>query len=96
MQGIWNPTLVAVSLLIAALASFVAIEFAGRMFERREQRWRWLASGAVAMGSGIWAMHFVGMSALSLPIAITYDLGITVLSWVAAVAVSALALGIIG
>ncbi len=96
MQGVWNPTLVALSLLIAALASYVAIEFAGRMFERREHWWRWLAGGALAMGSGIWAMHFVGMAALSLPIQLSFDLGITLFSWVAAVAVSALALAIIG
>ena len=95
MQGTYDPSLVVLSILIAALASYVAIEFAGRIFARRDQRGRWLTAGAVAMGSGIWAMHFVGMSALMMPIAITYDLGITVFSWLAAVAVSALALFIV-
>lgn len=95
MQGTYDASLVALSILIAALASFVAIEFAGRMHARRE-RWRlWLLGGSLAMGSGIWAMHFVGMSAFMLPVPISYDLGITVLSWVAAVAVSALALFIV-
>jgi len=95
MQGIYDPTLVALSIGIAALAAYVAIEFAGRIFERKEQWLRWLVSGAVAMGSGIWAMHFVGMAAFTLPIPVSYDLGITVFSWLAAVAVSALALFLI-
>lgn len=95
MQGTYDASLVALSILIAALASFVAIEFAGRMHARRE-RWRlWLLGGSLAMGSGIWAMHFVGMSAFMLPVPISYDFGITVLSWVAAVTVSALALFIV-
>jgi diguanylate cyclase (GGDEF)-like protein len=44
------------------------------------------------MGSGIWSMHFVGMLAFSLPIALGYSLPMTLLSWLAAVSVSALAL----
>lgn len=95
MQGTYDTTLVVMSILIAMLAAYVAIEFAGRIFERREQRGRWLAAGALAMGSGIWAMHFVGMAAFTLPIPISYDLGITVASWLAAIAVSALALWLV-
>ncbi len=44
------------------------------------------------MGTGIWAMHFIGMLAFRLPIPIGYDLVITFVSWVLPVAVSALAL----
>jgi diguanylate cyclase len=36
MQGTYDPTLVVLSILMAALASYVATEFAGRIFERRE------------------------------------------------------------
>lgn len=46
------------------------------------------------MGTGIWSMHFAGMTAFSLPVPISYDLGITFLSWTAAV--SAIALYIVG
>lgn len=95
MQGTYDPSLVVLSILIAALASYVAIEFAGRIFARHDQRGRWLTAGAVAMGSGIWAMHFVGMAAFTLPIPVSYDLGITVGSWLAAVAVSGLALHLV-
>lgn len=95
MQGSYDTSLVVFSILIAALTSYVALEFAGRLFARPDQRGRWLAAGAIAMGSGIWAMHFVGMAAFSLPVPIRYDLGITTLSWLAAIAVSALALAIV-
>jgi diguanylate cyclase (GGDEF)-like protein len=54
----------------------------------------WLLGGAVAMGSGIWSMHFVGMLAFSLPIPLGYAFDYTALSWLIAVATSWLALKI--
>ena len=96
MQGSHDLALVALSYLIASLAGFVAIEFASRMRARSANRLAWLVGGALAMGTGIWSMHFVGMTAFSLPVPIRYDVGITALSWVAAVAVSALALYLVG
>lgn len=96
MQGTYDFGLVALSYLIASLAGFVALEFATRLRVRSGGRSSWLIGGALAMGTGIWSMHFVGMTALSLPVPISYDLGITFLSWIAAVAVSAIALYIVG
>ena len=52
----------------------------------------WWACGSVAMGTGIWAMHFVGMQALQVPFEFGFGHAVTGLSWVAAVGVSALAL----
>jgi NO-binding membrane sensor protein with MHYT domain len=48
--------------------------------------------GSLAMGTGIWSMHFVGMQAAAFPFAVGFGYGVTALSWVAAVAVSAVAL----
>jgi NO-binding membrane sensor protein with MHYT domain len=96
MRGTYDIGLVILSYLIASLAAFVAIEFASRMRVRSTHRTSWLVGGAVAMGTGIWSMHFVGMTAFSLPVPISYDIGITFLSWVAAVAVSAIALYLVG
>lgn len=95
MQGTYDGSLVLLSILIAALASYVAFEFAGRIFDRPDQRNRWLVGGALAMGSGIWSMHFIGMAAFELPISVSYDLAFTLVSWLAAVAVSALALWLV-
>ncbi|NUZ08350.1 EAL domain-containing protein [Schlegelella sp. ID0723] len=52
----------------------------------------WWGGGSVALGSGIWSMHFVGMLAYSVPIDLRYTYGLTLLSWIAAVAVSGVAL----
>ncbi|MCQ4164277.1 MHYT domain-containing protein [Tahibacter harae] len=96
MQGTYDLWLVALSYLIASLAGYVALVFATRLRARSNDRRPWLIGGALAMGTGIWSMHFVGMTAFSLPVPISYDLGITFLSWTAAVAVSAIALYIVG
>ncbi len=96
MEGTYHAGLVALSYLIASLAGYVALEFATRLRARNANRQPWLIGGAVAMGTGIWSMHFVGMLAFSLPVAISFDFGITLLSWLAAVAVSAIALYIVG
>ena len=80
--GIYDPALVALSILIATAASFAALDLAGRI--RAAQGWAthvWLATAAVAMGGSIWSMHFVAMMALSMPrIEVHYDLGLTILS----------------
>jgi diguanylate cyclase (GGDEF)-like protein len=96
MSGSYDWTLVLASYCVAVLASYAALDLGGRIafFEGRRQRF-WLLAGALAMGTGIWTVHFVGMKAFSLPLAITYDLGLTLLSWVAAIGVSLLALSII-
>nr|WP_281418468.1 MHYT domain-containing protein [Azospirillum soli] len=40
------------------------------------------------MGAGIWSMHFIGMLAFRTPMPVTYDIGLTTLSFLLAVAVS--------
>src|SRR6202051_3468100 len=52
----------------------------------------WLAGGGVSMGCGIWSMHFIGMLALRAPIPLSYDMPITTLSLLIAVAASWFAL----
>src|SRR4029079_17686611 len=55
---------------------------------------QWLAGGALAMGCGIWSMHFIGMLAFSLPIPLAYDISMTLGSLVIAVAISGFALSV--
>ncbi len=57
-----------VSILVAIYASYTALSLAGRVRHShgRATYW-WMTGGAVAMGSGIWAMHFIGMQAFRLP-----------------------------
>jgi diguanylate cyclase (GGDEF)-like protein len=92
----YNPLLVAASLFVAILASYTALDMAGRITtaQGRAARW-WLAGGASAMGIGIWSMHFIGMLAFSLPIPLGYDPAITMLSLLIAIASSVFALWLV-
>ena len=96
MQGTYNIWLVATSCLVAVAASFAALQLGGRVGSARGRAvWAWLAGGSVAMGLGIWSMHFIAMLAFHLPIAIKYDTGITLLSAVPAILCSAIVLALV-
>jgi len=96
MTGAYDLQLVALSLIVAIVASYTALELAGRVSQKRgKSSWAWLVGGAVSMGSGIWSMHFIGMLAFHLPVAVAYDAAITVLSMAIAIAVSGLALYVV-
>jgi PAS domain S-box-containing protein len=92
-----DPVLVALSILIAALASYTALDLATRMRAASGRARRaWLAAAAIAMGGGIWSMHFVGMLAFSLPgIEISYDPFMTLLSLVIPIVVAAAAFAVV-
>ena len=91
----YHHGLVLLSLLVAMLASYTALTLAMRIrLAAGVAAWAWLAGGGFAMGVGIWAMHFVGMLALTLPIQIAYDVWITLASMAIAVVVSTFALRI--
>ena len=92
----YNPLLVLLSLFVAILASYTALDMAGRVVtaQGRAAFW-WLVGGASAMGLGIWSMHFVGMLAFSLPIPLGYDVSITLGSLAIAIASSAFALWLV-
>ena len=87
---------VVLSILVAMLASFSALDLAGRVrSESGVKRYGWIAGGATVLGLGIWSMHFLGMVAFSLPVAIAYDVPLMLLSMLVAVAASLLALVVI-
>ena len=96
LTGSYQPSLVLLSVVVAMMASYTALNLTGRVAETKGRvSTLWLLGGAVAMGSGIWSMHFIGMLAYSLPFKMSYDLGVTMLSLLAAIGVSALALRIV-
>jgi len=97
MHGTYDPLLVLLSLVIATLASYTALDLAAfiSLLDNPKLKRAWLGGGAAAMGTGIWSMHFVGMLALSLPIPLGYALPDTVASLAIAVLVSYFALNIV-
>ncbi|QIN82318.1 PAS domain S-box protein [Rubrobacter tropicus] len=89
----WDPWLVALSYVVAVFASYAALDLAGRVATSGGRtRKLWLAGGALAMGAGIWSMHFTGMLAFKMGMSVTYHVPTTLLSVVVAVAASGLAL----
>ena len=94
MTGVYNPLLVCLSLVVAFLASYTAVELSGGLNTLAGAKGRplWLAGGAVSMGVGIWSMHFIGMLAFSLPVEVGYDLAATTASLFLAIGVSLIAL----
>ena len=87
MVGLYDLKLVALSLVVAAIASYTALDLAGRVSATRGRASLiWLLAGAVAMGTGIWSMHFIGMLAFSLPpLRLAYDVPVTLLSMFSAI-----------
>jgi len=94
MIATFDYWLVLISLGIAVIASFVALELASRIAAYKGQKAAryWLAGGALSMGTGIWSMHFIGMLAYRLPIPLSYDVGITLLSLAIAILAAGFAL----
>src|ERR1700680_4134177 len=91
----YDLSLVVASVLIASFASYVALDLAKRVRDaNRRVAATWWVGGSIAMGTGIWSMHFVGMLAFSLPIALGYTKLLTFVSWLAGVAVSGVALSV--
>ncbi|HEX6369571.1 MAG TPA: MHYT domain-containing protein [Longimicrobium sp.] len=93
MKGSHNAALVAFSILIAVLASYTALALSARVNAAYGRfRVAWLAGGSVALGIGVWSMHFVGLLAYRLPVPISYAVPLWLLSLAVAVGASLLAL----
>ena len=93
MQAQYDLWIVTLSYVVAVIASYVALDMASRVSGSSGARGRyWFIGGSLAMGAGIWSMHFVGMLAFSLPIPVPYDVGITLLSLLFAILASGVAL----
>ena len=89
----YDPWGVGASVLIACLVWYVALHLVERVrIDDQMLSCAWLLGGSLTMGTGIWSVQFVGMQAFSLPIELGYAPLPTLLSWLTAVAVSALAL----
>jgi diguanylate cyclase (GGDEF)-like protein len=94
--GSYSPTLVIISLCVAILASYTALDLTGRIATAKGRAVHlWTAGGAFAMGIGIWSMHFIGMLAFKLPIDLGYDIGITLLSLLTGILSSGFALWLV-
>src|SRR5258708_21798626 len=86
VTGTYNPQLVALSILVAAFAAYTALDLGGRVAANPGAARRVdLAAAAIAMGGGIWSVHFIGIVAFNIPTPMSYPLVVTTLSLVYAV-----------
>jgi len=96
LVGSYDYRLVALSVLISTLASYAALGLAGRVTAARGlARLLWLPGGAAVMGLGIWAMHYIGMLAWTLPVPVLYDWPTVLVSLLAAMLASGVALFVV-
>ncbi|KOC90134.1 putative bifunctional diguanylate cyclase/phosphodiesterase [Winslowiella iniecta] len=92
----YDQPLVIVSFIVAFLASYTALDMAGRVATSSgKAALIWLFGGGFAMGIGIWSMHFIGMLAMNLPMVMSYSALLTALSMLIAIAASVFALWIV-
>ena len=82
LSGTHDSTLVALSIIVAVLTSFTALSLSSRVrASRGSMRRLWLIAATIALGGGIWSMHFVAMLAFRMPgMEMSYDLALTVVS----------------
>jgi diguanylate cyclase (GGDEF)-like protein len=96
LTGSYSSSLVLISLCVAILASYTALDLTGRIATAKGRAVHlWMGGGALAMGIGVWSMHFIGMLAFSLPVELGYDLGLTAFSLLIAVLSSGFALWLV-
>jgi len=96
LAGLYNPWLVLLSVAVSIFASTLALQMVA--IASRGARWlrgATIATGSIALGSGVWAMHFVAMLAFNLCVPVTYDPLVTGLSMLPSLAASAIALALI-
>ena len=86
VNGVYDPLLVSISVLIAIFASFFTTRLIDLAKETKFHNYERLAkfTAAAIFSAGIWSMHFIGMLAFSLCTNIKYDPTITILSFLPA------------
>lgn len=86
LSATYDVRLVILSLVIATFGSYTALDLAGQvLLTQGRARQLWLIGGAIALGITIWVMHFIAFLAYQLPITITYDFSIVLISMAIAI-----------
>jgi NO-binding membrane sensor protein with MHYT domain len=91
----YDLAMVILSWVVSAIGAFTALSAIGRARkpDGEVDRFNVILAGVALGGVGIWSMHFIGMIAWKVDLGVGYRLFETMLSLVAAIVVSALALG---
>ena len=93
LQAEHNTLLVIMSVVIALVAGFTGLSLTRELSKKPLlQQQVSIALASIALGGGIWSMHFVAMLGLQLPILFYYDAAITLVSAVVAILIVGVAL----
>lgn len=86
-KGEYQLPLVVLSYLVASFASYTALSMAQQVVnvKTRGKKFALYASGAFALGAGIWSMHFIGMLSYKMRMVVTYDAALTLCSLLIAI-----------
>ena len=79
----YNHTLIIVSILVAIVICYAAISIEELVFKKAHQKFEKiiLVSSGLLIGFAIWAIHFIGMLASNLPEEHTFNISLTILSY---------------
>ncbi len=89
--------LVALSVAVASLGCFAGLLLTtGIDTNKRTETYLRVVFGGISVGGSIWAMHFIAMLAIRIPLLMTYDAGLTAVSAVIAIVVTGFALATVG
>ena len=92
MQGTYTPWLVCLSIALATALSYATLRLAARLTVVSDRPARlWIAGGSLVLGIGLWAVHFIALLSLQLPVNFPYAIPATLLAIVIAIATAALA-----
>ena len=88
----YSVALVILSIVVAIIGAYVAVEIAQRIrASEGRRRTRWINAGALSFALGLWSMAFVGMLALQPSVPTWYDVLLLLASVIAAVVAAAIA-----
>ncbi len=93
----YDYILVVVSFIVAIPGLLYRTEYGRSRFHQHggHQHRIWLTGGGIAMGIGIWAMHFIGMLAMDIAMSMRYKPLLTVISMFIAIGSSLFALWLV-
>ena len=96
IHSTYSLPLVLLSIAVAIFSAYVSLDISSRLkYAERVSRIRCVISGAISLGLGIWAMHFIGMLAFHLEADVSYHIGIVIASILPAVISSGFAFYIV-
>ncbi|MGE5452134.1 MAG: MHYT domain-containing protein [Acidobacteriota bacterium] len=97
LHGVYNPWLVALSVSVSVFSSSMGLHAAYQARSLTVSRLRHLSllAGSFSLGSGVWAMHFIGMLAFDVCAPVNYNVTVTLLSVLPSLAASWVALNLL-